>query len=320
MIAMTDISAAKTRIAPHIRATPVVALESGAICDHPVHLKLEFMQHTGSFKVRGALNTILAAGADAGSVVAVSGGNHGAAVAFAATRLGLASTVFAPASAAGIKADRMAHYGADVRILDLPFPDLIGLYTEFAAETGALAIHPYDAPFTLSGQGTLGPEIENQIPELDTLLVSVGGGGLIGGITAWFQNRIRIVAVETEQTASYAAALKHGPGTVISPAGLAANSLGGPSIGTLPWNILHRHQVRSVIVSDRAVVNAQRQLWESVRILCEPGAAAAVAALHSGQYRPAKNERVGVLICGANAAPDWFLQDQTAAPVSPTGA
>lgn len=307
MIGQTEITEAKQRITPHIRATPVLALEAGLLCDHELTLKLEHTQITGSFKVRGAFNSILSATTTKAGVVATSGGNHGAAVAHAASKLGLKSTVFAPALSGPLKVSRMRDFGAEVVVMDEPFPEIIKAYDAFAAKTGALAIHPYDAPATLAGQGTLGLEIENQVAGIDTLVVSVGGGGLIGGIASWFGKRIRIVAVETELTAAYAQALQHGYGTEILPTGISASALGAPSIGAMPWQALEQANVTSVLVSEEAVFEAQRKLWDSTRLVGEPGAATALAAITSGAYVPERNERVCVLVCGGNAAPDWFI-------------
>ena len=307
MIGPQDIRDAYTRIGPHLRKTPVIRVESGAFGDVPVALKLEQTQHTGSFKVRGAFNSILAGQVGDAGVVATSGGNHGAAVAYAARQLGTHSTVFAPAFAGPVKIDRMRQFGAEVIVMDAPIGEVIDAFNAHAKTTGALAIHPYDAPQTLAGQGTLGLEIERDLPDLDTLCVSVGGGGLIGGIAAWYGNRIRILAVETEGTAAYAALLRDGPDAMITPSGIAASALGAASIGTLPRTVLAAAKVHSVVVSDADVVAAGRQLWERTRLVGEPGAATALAALTSGADQPAKGERVGVLICGGNAEPGWFL-------------
>ena len=306
MIGPDDIRTAHARIAPHIRRTPVIEVEAGAFGTAPVALKLEQMQHTGSFKVRGAFNSILAGEVGDGGVVAISGGNHGAAVAYAATRLGTHATVFSPAFAGEVKISRMRQFGADVVVMDAPIGDVIAAYEAHAAATGALAVHPYDAPLTLSGQGTLGLEIERDLPDIDTLCVSVGGGGLIGGIAAWYGDRIRILAVETEGTAAYAAYLRDGPDASITPSGISASALGAASIGALPRRALAQANVQSVVVTDADVKQAQRQLWDRSRLVGEPGAATALAAVTSGAYRPEKGERIGVLVCGGNAAPGWF--------------
>jgi len=307
MIGPAEIRAAHTRINPHLRQTPSLQIEPGALCDGTVGLKLELFQHTGSFKVRGALNTLLANPTSDAGVVAVSGGNHGAAVAFAATKLGARSTIFVPQLAGPVKLDRMRGFGAEVIVSDLDFITLTGQFRKFAKETGALAVHPFNDPLVMAGQGTVAQEIEQQLPELDTLFVSVGGGGLIGGVAAWYGNRIKIIAVESEGTPTFATVLKDGPDTEITVSGIAASSLGSPTIGSLSYDILNRFDVPSIVVPDHAIIEAGRRLWDCARIICEPGAATALAPLTSGVYVPKKDERVGVLICGGNASPDWFL-------------
>lgn len=306
MVGQDDIRTAYDRISPHLRQTPVISVEAGAFCDAPVALKLEQLQHTGSFKVRGAFNSLLASKVGPAGVVATSGGNHGAAVAYAASQLKTHATVFVPSFAGQVKIDRMRHFGAEVIVMDAPIDEVIDAFHAYADRTGALAIHPYDAPLTLAGQGTLGLEIERQLPEIDTLCVSVGGGGLIGGIAAWYGDRIRILAVETEGTAAYAALLRDGPEATILPSGISASALGAASIGALPRQVMEHADVRSVVVSDADVSNAQRMLWDKLRLVGEPGAATALAAVTSGPYQPEPDERVGVLLCGGNAGPAWF--------------
>ncbi len=307
LIGIDDIEAAHERIRPHIRSTPVLEIETGALCEVPVALKLEQVQHTGSFKVRGAFNAVLSSKIGSAGVVAISGGNHGAAVGYAATSMGHRATVFAPAIASQVKIDRMRSFGAEVIVMDARVDEAIAAFEDHARKTGALAVHPYDAPLTLAGQGTLGLELQRQLPAIDTLCVSVGGGGLIGGIAAWYGDRIRILAVETEGTAAYRALLRDGPDASITPSGISASALGAASIGALPREALARADVHSIVVSDDDVIAAQQRLWETARIIGEPGAATALAALTSGAYHPARDERVAVLICGGNATPGWFL-------------
>lgn len=307
MIEPDDISEAHARIDPHLRHTPVIRIEAGTLCDTPVALKLELFQHTGSFKVRGALNTVLASDLPKAGVVAVSGGNHGAAVAYAATKLGARSTIFAPELAGPVKIDRMRSFGAEVIVSDQDFTAITRQFRRFAADTGALAIHPFDDAPVMAGQGTVALEIERQLPDLDTLFVSVGGGGLIGGVAAWFGNRIKIVAVESEGTPTLATVYQKGPDAKINVSGIAASSLGSPTIGALSYGLLSQLDVPSIVVPDEAIIDAARKLWNFARIIGEPGAATALAPLTSGAYVPAKDERVGVLLCGGNAPPDWFL-------------
>lgn len=307
MIGPQDISDTYARIGPHLRKTPVLNLEAGALCDAPVSLKLELFQHTGSFKVRGALNTVLTCPLPEAGVAAASGGNHGAAVAYAATKLAARSTIFAPKIAGSVKIGRMRGFGAEVMVSDQDFTAVTQRFRDFADETGALAIHPFDDPSVMAGQGTVALEIEHQLPDLDTLFVSVGGGGLIGGVATWYGDRIRIIAVESEGTPTLATVYENGPNAKIRVSGIAASSLGSPELGALPYKVLSRLDVQSIVVPDSAIFEAGRRLWDSARILAEPGAATALAPLTSGAYVPATGERVGVLVCGGNATPDWFM-------------
>jgi len=306
MIDQTDIEAAYARIGPYLRRTPTLHIEAGTLCECGVALKLELFQHTGSFKTRGAFNALLSSDLGAAGVVAFSGGNHGAAIAYAATKLGVASTIFSPDWSGAIKIERMRAFGATVIVLKDESSVIIQKFMDYADQTGALAVHPFDDPFVVCGQGTTGLEIDRQLPDLDTLLVSVGGGGLISGITAWFEDRISVVAVETEGTASLENAFSDTPDLEILPSGIAASALGGTRLGVLPRQILAKWRPKSVIVTDQAVIDAQTRLWHGARIVAEPGAATALAALTSGAYQPARDENVGVLMCGGNAQPGWF--------------
>ena len=307
MITRDQIEAAAERIAPHIRKTPSMWVEAGTLAPVPVALKLEHLQLTGSFKVRGAFNAMLSEPVPAAGVVAVSGGNHGAAVAYAATRLGHASTIYVPSFAGPVKMARMEKFGATIEPGEDDVDALVRAYEAHAARTGARTVHPYDDPLVMTGQGTLGREMEAQAGGLDTVIVSVGGGGLIGGVAAWFGKTARIVAVESEGTPTYATALREGPQASIRPTGIAASSLGASTIGGRAMAQMAECDVRSVLVSDADIRAAQQQLWEEVRLLVEPGAATALAVLTSGAYVPEAGERVGVVVCGGNAAPDWFL-------------
>jgi len=308
MVSTADIEAARARIGGYVRETPVMKLEAGALFEGAAcWLKLEQLQHTGSFKVRGAFNALLSSDRRPGGVVAYSGGNHGAAVAYAATSLGMKSTIFVPDFAGPVKIGRMRDFGADVRVMDVPAVELIEAFQGFAAEQDALAVHPYDDAVVLAGQGTLGLEMDEQLPEFDTLVLSVGGGGLLGGLGSWFGDRVKIVAVESEGTATLAGALENGIASVITPTGVAASALGAGSMGVLAMEVVAATNTLSVIVPDDAIVEAQRRLWDRVRIVGEPGAATALAALTSGAYVPEKDERVCVLVCGGNADPGWFV-------------
>jgi threonine dehydratase len=289
-------------IRTHVRHTPVLAVDMADFgkAPLPVDLKLELLQHSGSFKARGAFANLLGREIPVAGVVAASGGNHGAAVAYAAMRLGIPATIFVPSVTSPAKAKRIRGYGAELVIGGERYADALAASEIFAEQSGALQIHAFNQPETLLGQGTLGLEIEADLPGIDTLLVAVGGGGLIGGICAWFAGRIRIVAVEPEGSPTLHNALAAGE-PVDSPAeGIAADSLAPRRVGTLMFPIAQAFVAQSVLVSDDDIVAAQTALWQSVRVVAEPGGAAAFAALLSGRYVPAPGERVAVLICGAN--------------------
>ncbi len=307
-----DIAEAHARIAPHIRRTPVLTVEENALgLPFPVAFKLEHTQITGSFKLRGALNNMLSREVPEAGIVAASGGNHGAGVAYAATKLGHKSIIFVPKLIAKeVKLQRMRDFGGEVIVAEGSVAQVMQDYIDYAEKTGAMVVHPYDTAPTLTGQGTAALEIEDQL-DLDTLLVSVGGGGLIGGITAWCAGHTKVVAVETHDTNTLSKSLVEGPDITVKPSGIAAGSLGGPSLGQLPYQIAKAHIDTAVLVSDEDVFNAQRRLWDAARLVTEPGAATALAALTSGAYIPEKDERVGVLLCGGNDAPDWFMETAT---------
>jgi threonine dehydratase len=304
-----DITAAAARIKGRVRHTPILDVEGAALgLPCPVTLKLEHTQVTGSFKVRGAFNTMLSAGVPEAGVVAASGGNHGAAVAYAATQLGHASVIFVPkAIAKEEKLRRMRMFGGEVILTDGSVADCMAQYAAHAEETGALSVHPYDTFPTLAGQGTVAREIEEQTGGIDTILVSTGGGGLIGGVAAWFRDRVRVVSVETEGTNTLERSLREGPEINVQATGIAASSLGGPRLGVMSYEVAKAHVDRAIVLPDEAVFVAARRLWEGTRLVGEPGSAVALAALTSGAYVPEPGERICVLLCGGNAEPDWFL-------------
>ena len=300
-----EITAAAARIAPYIRRTPVVELRDIGL-DYPVLAKLEQMQHTGSFKARGAFNTLLSLPVPAAGVVAASGGNHGAAVAFAAQRLGHPAHIFVPEFAGPAKIGLIRSTGANLTVLPGAYANALTAAQAYEAETGAMQIHAYDAAPTLAGQGTVLAEWEEQGLDADTILIAVGGGGLIGGALAWLAGRRKIVAVEPRLAPTLHAALETGPETLVDVSGVAANALGARKIGQLCYGLAKAQNVQSVLVEDEAITAAQHLLWYKARQLVEPAGAAALAALMSGAYRPAPGEKVAVLVCGANIAPDPF--------------
>ena len=299
-----DIEAAHARIAPHVRRTPL--METLGPAGAPISLKLEFLQHTGSFKPRGAFNNLLTRHIPAAGVAAASGGNHGAAVAYAASRLGIPARVFVPEIAAAVKIEKIRAYGADIHIEGKTYFDALALCKAYVAESGALGLHAYDAEQTIAGQGTVGLEWERDLEtsgeaKLDTVLVAVGGGGLVSGIAAWFEGRTKVVGVEPEGSRALHAALAAGEPVDVAVQSVAADSLGARRVGALNFEICRRFVDHVALVSDDAIRAAQMALWREFNIVAEPGGAAAYAALASGAYAPGRNERVGVLLCGANA-------------------
>jgi len=297
-------SIAKTErlIRPYVRHTPTITVEAAdfGLAPGKLAFKLEFLQHTGSFKPRGAFANLLTRQAPAAGVVAASGGNHGAAVAFAAMRLGIKATIFVPKVTSRAKLDRIRAYGAELAVTGEVYADALAASEALVAETGVLPVHAYDQPETLLGQGSVGLELEVDRPEIDTLLVATGGGGLIGGIAAWYAGRTRVVSVEPEAAPTLHDALKAGRPVDAPAGGIAADSLAPRRVGALMFPIAQQHVAEAVLVTDGAIRDAQRRLWDVLRIVAEPGGAAALAALLSGRYVPAKDERVAVLLCGAN--------------------
>jgi threonine dehydratase len=275
-------------------------------------LKLELMQHSGSFKARGAFANLLLRDAPSAGVVAASGGNHGAAVAYAGQRLGIRATIFVPSITSPAKVERIRAYGAEIVVGGERYDDALAASRQRIAETGALGVHAFDQIETLLGQGTVGLEIEADAPAADTLLLAVGGGGLIGGVAAWLGGRIKIVAVEPDGAPTLNAAFAAGQPVDAPTGGIAADSLAPKRIGDLPFPIVQAHvEPEVVLVTDDEIRQAQVALWTVLRIVAEPGGAAAFAALLSRRYRPAPGERVAVLVCGGNTtAVDFSRQVQ----------
>jgi threonine dehydratase len=298
-----DITRAAGRIADHVRRTPVMTVGVDVGGAAGCVLKLELLQHTGSFKPRGAFNAVLSTPVPAAGIIAASGGNHGAAVAHVGSALGVQAEIFVPEAAPEIKLRRLEGYPATIVRAGALYDDAQAASNERAAVTGALVVHPYDLPEVIAGQGTLGLEIEEQAGDLDTLLVAVGGGGLIAGVTSWFRGRVRVVAVEPDRSRCLGAALDAGAPIDVTVAGVASDSLGAGRVGTLAFAAASAWVERAVTVTDDDIIATQRLLWERLRLVVEPGGAAALAALRCGAYRPAPGERVGVILCGANADP-----------------
>jgi threonine dehydratase len=297
----TAVRATEAVIRSHVRRTPVIETQAAdfGLSGAPLTFKLEFMQHSGTFKARGAFaNLLLREGAGRG-VVAASGGNHGAAVAFAAMKLGIKAHIYVPRISSPAKIDRIMQYGAEITVGGEAYADAWAASHAFALEHGLIEVHAYDGYETLCGQGMVGLEWLEQSPGIDTLLVAVGGGGLIGGIAAAAEGKVRIIGVEPENAATLFEATKAGRPVDVPVSGVAADSLGARRIGELCF-ALSGYIDRTVLVTDEAIVAAQKKIWDVLRVVAEPGGAAAMAALLSGRYVPAPGERVGVLLCGAN--------------------
>jgi threonine dehydratase len=305
MIGRTDIEAAWTRIAARVRRTPVIELAGGTFerLAGTLTLKLECLQVAGSFKPRGAFSRMLGAPVPNAGVIAASGGNHGIAVAHAARTLGHRAEIFVPEVISAAKVARLKELGAAVNITGQVYGDALAASQRRAAETGALVLHAYDQPEILAGQGTVAREFEQQAPDLDTVLVAVGGGGLIGGMAAWYRGKTKLIGVEPRTSCALWTALETGGPVDVEVSGIAADSLGARRVGDIMFPLAKEFVERVVLVDDAAIVAAQKALWRAVRIVAEPGGAAALAAVLSGAYRPARDERVGVLVCGANCDP-----------------
>ncbi len=298
------IRAAERLIRPYIRRTPVIEVDGGDFGLDSVRLwlKLELLQHTGSFKPRGAFTSILMNDVPAAGVAAASGGNHGVATAYAAQKLGKPARVFVPTVSSPAKIARIRAYGAELVITGDRYADALEASEQWVAESGAMPVHAYDQPETLLGQGTAGLEFEEQAPGLDTLLVAVGGGGLIGGVAAWYAGRVKIIGVEPEAAPTLWNALRAGKPVDSEAGGIAADSLAPKRVGELMFPIAQKYVDSVALVPDEAIADAQRTLWGSLRIAAEPGGAAAFAALLARRYCPKPGERVGVLVCGGNTS------------------
>jgi threonine dehydratase len=296
------ITATERIIRPHIRRTPILEVDGADLGLDFIKIvfKLELFQHAGSFKPRGAFTNLLTRDTPEAGVVAASGGNHGAAVAFAAMKLGKRATIFVPSVASKTKLDRIRGYGAELVIAGDRYAESLEASEAWTKDSGALPIHAYEGTETLLGQGTLGMELEEQYPNLDSLLVAVGGGGLIGGVAAWYQNRIKVIAVEPFEAPTLERALRAGEPVDAPAGGIAADSLAPRQVGKQMFPIAQRYVQEVVLVSDEEIVAAQRKLWEAVRVVAEAGGAAAFAALLSGRYKTSPGERVGVVVCGGN--------------------
>jgi threonine dehydratase len=293
MVTREEIAGVEPRIRPYIRRTPVIDPDG----DGKRVFKLELLQHSGSFKARGAFTNLLTREVPKAGVVAASGGNHGAAVAYAAQKLGKPARIYVPKVSSPAKIERIRSYGAQLVVEGERYADALALSEKWAAESGAMQIHAYDQEGALLGQGTVGLEFEEQAP-LDTLFVAVGGGGLIGGIAAWFEERVRIIGVEPVLAPTLSMALNAGKPVDAPAGGIAADSLAPKQVGQLMFPLAQKYVERVLLVEDDEIRAAQQELWDRLRLATEAGGAAAYAGLK--KYRPEKNERIGVLVCGGN--------------------
>jgi len=295
------ISKAHGYIDEYIRETPIISLPHGAFgVQANLTLKLELMQHAGSFKSRGAFNRILQNTVPSSGVIAASGGNHGAAVAYAARQLGYPAEIFVPTISSPIKVKRLKDYGANVTVIGRDYIEALENCDRRAAETKSLVVHAFDQVEVIAGQGTVGLEMEKQSPDLNTVLVAVGGGGLIAGIAAWYQNRCRVVSIEPEKAPTLHESLAAGKQIDVEVGGIAADALGSRRVGKMMLPIAQQYVSETVLVDEDSIIKAQQLLWDELRIAAEPAAVVPIAALISGRYQPAPNEKVGVLICGGN--------------------
>jgi threonine dehydratase len=301
VISASDVRTAEQRIAGRVRRTPV-------LCLGPALFKLEYLQHAGSFKTRGMVNQILA-GAERGAlpevgIIAASGGNAGLAAAYAARELGVPAEVYVPLNAPAVKVAKLTKLGARVVQVGSEYAEAYAAAAVQAEVTDALFCHAYDDADMVAGNGTLGLELLQQLPDgFDTVLVAVGGGGLVAGVAAALPAEVRVVAVEPATCPALHAALEAGGPVDVPVSGVAADSLGARRVGGIAYGMAVLTSMTSVLVDDQAIVDARRQLWEDYRIVVEHGTAAAQAALLSGAYVPAAGERVVVLLCGANTNP-----------------
>jgi len=297
-------------IRPYIRRTPVMTLDRSELDlpAGPLTLKLELLQHSGSFKARGAFTNLLTREIPKAGVVAASGGNHGAAVAYAAMRLKKPASIFVPSVSSPAKIARIRDYGADLHVGGNLYAEALAASEAWVQQTGALPVHAFDQNETIMGQGTLAIELEQQAPDIDTVLVSVGGGGLVAGVAAWYAGRVKVIGVEPTTAPTLTKALEAGHPVDAEAGGLAADSLAPRRIGERVFPIAQKFAPRTVLVSDEAIAEAQKTLWRALRIVAEPGGACAFSAITSGAYRPAAGERVAVVISGGNTTAVNFGQ------------
>src|SRR5215475_5305542 len=297
-------------IRPYLRRTPVIRADRAdlGLPPGPLVLKLEQLQHTGSFKTRGAFANLLLRDIPGAGVVAASGGNHGAAVSYAARALGVPARIYVPGVSSAAKIARIRDYGAQLVVGGDSYADALAASEEWAAGSGALAVHAFDQAETILGAGTLAAELAQQAPAAVTVVASVGGGGLLAGIAAGYAGRVQVVGAEPEEAPTLTYALRAGRPVAAPAGGMAADSLAPRKVGELTFSVLTRHAAKAVLVSDDMIRQAQELLWDRLRLVAEPGGCAALAALTSGRYAPEPGETVAVVISGANTTAVTFSQ------------
>jgi threonine dehydratase len=301
-VSRTEIIRCETLIRPYIRRTPIIEIDGAdiGIGSNKLCLKLELFQHSGSFKARGAFANLLTRKIPAAGVIAASGGNHGAAVAYAAMKLNVPAKIFVPTVSSPAKLQRIREYGADLVVEGDRYADALAASEIWAKQSGALPVHAFDQEETMLGQGTIGIELEEQAPDIETLLVSVGGGGLIAGVAAWYAGRAKVIGVEPYASPTLTKALEAGHPVDAEAGGIAADSLAPRRIGERVYPIAEKHVQGTVLVTEAAIVKAQKILWDVLRVVAEPGGVAAFSAILSGAYKPMAGERVAVVISGGN--------------------
>jgi threonine dehydratase len=302
MITPAAVTAVEGRIRPYIRRTPVISIDRAdfGLPPGPLTLKQEQLQHSGSFKARGAFANLTLRDVPAAGVVAASGGNHGAAVAYAASVLGVPARIFVPVVSSPAKVSRIREYGAHLVVEGDTYSDALAISQRWAATSGALPVHAYDQAETVLGAGTVGLELGRQAEGVTTVLAPVGGGGLLAGIAATYAGRVRVVGVEPEGAPTMTQALKAGRPVDAPTGSVAVDSLAPRRVGELTFALIARHAHSVVLVSDEAIVQAQQALWDRLRVVGEPGGCTALGALLSGRYVPEPGESVAVVISGAN--------------------
>jgi len=302
VLTRADVAAVEARIRPYLRCTPVASLDRAdfGLSPGPLTLKLEQLQYSGSFKARGAFANMLLRDVPAAGVAAASGGNHGAAVAYAAGVLGVPARIFVPEVSSAAKISRIRGYGADLVVEGATYSDALAISERWVTASGAMPVPAFDQAETVLGAGTLGLELMRQAPGVTTVLAAVGGGGLLSGVATACDDGIRVVGVEPEGAPTMTEALAAGRPVDAATGSVAVDSLAPRRVGELTFSVVRARVGSVLLVGDEAIRQAQQALWETLRVVAEPGGCAALAALLSGRYAPGPDEHVAVVVSGAN--------------------